>query len=96
MAFNSNQSRPDMSNRGGIPEDKKAQGYINISLPTANGKEWKLVGIPLKISAAREKELADWFEANGEQAEEIFKANVLVRYNSATPAAGNGFAALVK
>lgn len=68
----------------------KAQGFINISLPTKDGKTRKLGAIPLRDSNVNEKALREFLESNPDGVEALL-GKLVIDYQNATPAEGNGF-----
>lgn len=87
MAFNaSNASATSQSN-----DSWKAQGFLNLYLPSKDGKRKKLGAIPLKESKASEKALLTWLNEDPSRVAAIM-AKLEIEYQSATPADGSGFA----
>lgn len=93
MAFNQNAQRNnsrDNSNGGGEQQSWKAQGFINIYLPSKDGKRRKLAGIPLKDDKVNEKTLRAWLEESPENVDTLL-AKMIVEYQPAAQAEGTGF-----
>ena len=91
MAFNQ-QSNAQRSNTTNSNADWKAQGYLNIYLPSKSTKTgWrKLVGVPLKDSVTSEKDMRAWVEKNPEAACNIILRSMRIEYQSADTS-GSGF-----
>ena len=68
----------------------KAQGFINISLPTKDGKPRKLGMIPLRDTNVNEKALRDYLENDPANVQSLL-AKLIIDYQNATPAEGNSF-----
>ena len=69
----------------------KAQGFINISLPSKDGKSNRKLGaIPLRDSNVNEKTLREFLEADPANLDKVLSKFVL-DYQNATPAEGSGF-----
>lgn len=66
----------------------KAQGFLNLYLPSKDGKRKKLGAIPLKESKASEKALLAWLNEDPSRVANIL-AKLEIEYQSATE--GNGF-----
>lgn len=93
MGFQTNEQAAanNGNNNGGIPEHKKAQGFINIYLPTIEGGKRKVGALPLLDSDPRQKKIREILEVEGEAAIERFRAKIIIEYNSATPTEGSAF-----
>lgn len=87
MAFNPNAAAaPAQTN-----ENWKAQGFLNLYLPSkVPGERKKLGAIPLKDSKPNEKELRAWLEEDSTRVAMILE-KLVIEYQSATPAEGTGF-----
>ncbi len=83
MAFNN-------SNNEGRPTADKAQGFINIYLPTVGGKRRKLVGIPLRDANVNEGKLRQWIEEDSTRAQKL-ASRMIIEYQSAEPSEDSGF-----
>ncbi len=68
----------------------KAQGFLNLYLPTKDGKRTKLGAIPLKESKANEKAMLAWLNEDPTRVATIL-SKLVIEYKSATPAEGSGF-----
>ena len=68
----------------------RAQGFINIYVPSKDGKRRKLGAIALKDSKPSEKSLREWLEADPANTGKLL-AKLVMEYQSATPAEGSGF-----
>ncbi len=66
MAFQSAQnSNVAPFNKGGNDDGNwKADAFLNISVPTKNGKRRRLVAVPLKMSRPKEAALIERLKAN--------------------------------
>lgn len=89
MSFNrnSNAQRNDATN--GNPE-WKAQGFLNLYLPSKDGGRRKLGAIPLKDSKANEGALRAWLEADAGNLQ-ILSNKLEIEYQPATQADGATF-----
>ena len=80
MAFRTNTAAAQTyTTTNNIPEDKKAIGYINMYLPTANGKG-KLVGIPVVPSKDGHQDLHDWLMEDLENNPKKMLEAIIVNY----------------
>jgi hypothetical protein len=68
----------------------KAQGFINLYLPSKDGKRRKLGAIPLKVAKAAEKELIAYLEADEANIENL-ASKLIVEYQSASGNDSHGF-----
>lgn len=84
MAFQSN-AQQSASN-----DSWKAQGFLNFSLPTGDGKFRKLGSIALKDAKPAEKALMEWLQKDPANIAKLM-AKVRVDFQSATPADTAGF-----
>ncbi len=89
MAFKPN-NESSSNNKSSIPEDKQAEGYLNLYLPTANGARRKLGSIILRKGNANEMTLANWLAEDPSRIE-IVRQRLELEYNSATQAPGTEF-----
>jgi hypothetical protein len=88
MAFNqSNAQRTETQ----ANDSWKAQGFLNLYLPSKNGQRKKLGAIPLKESKHSEKHLLAWLNEDPSRVAQIL-AKLEIEYQSATPADASGFA----
>lgn len=78
MAFNTNAAPQAVANQAW----EKAGGFINIYLPSKDGKRRKLGAIPLKASKATEKQLMDFLEEDEGNVQKMI-AKLIVEYQSA-------------
>lgn len=85
MAFSSNNAQQSPTN-----DSWKAQGFINLYLPSKDGGRVKLGVIPLKEANAREKVLLDWLIADPTNASKILE-KLIMEFRTAEPKAGSGF-----
>lgn len=92
MAFNQNAQRSNnnSNNGGGYQQSWKAQGFINIYLPSKDGKRRKLAGIPLKDDKVNEKTLRAWLEESPDNVDTLL-SKMIVEYQPAAQAEGTGF-----
>lgn len=86
MAFNSNSNTESNSNN----ESWKAQGFLNLYLPSKDGKKRKLGAIPLKESKPSEKALLVWLNEDPSRVAKIL-ASLQMEYQSAVPNEATGF-----
>lgn len=68
----------------------KAQGFLNLYLPSKDGKRTKLGAIPLKQSNQREKSMLAWLNEDPKRVATIL-AKLEIEYRSAEPNEGSGF-----
>ena len=85
MAFASNAARVETTN-----DSWKAQGFLNLYLPSKNGSRRKLGAIPLKYSKANEKQLRQWLEEDPTRVAKILAA-LVIEYQSAEVSEQNTF-----
>jgi hypothetical protein len=90
MAFQTNAARANDNNTRANDESWKAQGFINLYLPTADGGKKKLGAIPLRKANPNEAKLAKWLEEDIERVHHLL-SKVIMEYNSAEPKAGSEF-----
>lgn len=88
MAFNP--ATAASNNNNAQNESWKAQGFINLYLPSADGKRRKLGAIPLKQSKPSEKKLLEWLNEDPSRVEKIM-SKLIMEYQSAEPAETSGF-----
>ena len=69
----------------------KAQGFINLYLPSKDGKKRKLGAIALKESKTNEKALLDWLNENPEHVAKL-ASKLIVEYQSAVVQEAHAFA----
>lgn len=86
MAFNTN-TAPAATPAN---ESWKAQGFINLYLPSKDGKRRKLGAIALKESKSTEKQLLAWLNEDPENVKTL-ASKLIVEYQSATTADENAF-----
>lgn len=92
MGFEINQTNSNGNNNGGgIPDNKRASGFINIYLPTKEGGKRKLGAIPLLDSDPRQKAVREVLEAEGDAGIARLHSKLIIEYNSATPTEGSAF-----
>lgn len=85
MAFNTN------SNKGNNQDNwVKASGFVNIYLPTKEGKRRKLAGIPLRENNVNEARLFQYLEENPDRAQTLAR-KMIIEYQSAEPTDESGF-----
>lgn len=69
----------------------KAQGFINISLPSKDGKSNRKLGaIPLRDSNVNEKSLREFLEADPANLDKVL-SKLILNYQNASPAEDSGF-----
>lgn len=93
MAFNTNtaaNTNQANGNGNGRNDAWKAQGFLNLYLPSRSGGRRKLGSIPLKESKASEKELLAWLNEDPSRVTQIL-AKLEMEYQSAEPQPANGF-----
>ena len=89
MAFQLNASAPNTS-ASNNSNWEKASGFINLYLPSKDGKRRKLGAIPLKMSKANEKALYEFLEADEGNVEK-FASKLIVEYQSAAANEAHAF-----
>ena len=89
MAFNSN-SNTNTGNNASTNDGWKAQGFLNLYLPSKDGKKRKLGAIPLKESKPSEKALLVWLNEDPTRVAKIL-ASLQMEYQSAVPNEATGF-----
>jgi hypothetical protein len=87
MAFQPNAAAASNSQTN---EAWKAQGFLNLYLPSKDGKRIKLGAIPLKERKSNEKKLLDWLNEDPSNAE-VLLSKMEIEYRSATQTEGAGF-----
>lgn len=86
MATNLNNVAPAQTN-----DSWKAQGFLNLYLPSkVPGERKKLGAIPLKDSKPSEKDLMVWLNEDPTRVSVIL-SKLIIEYQPAVPAEGNGF-----
>lgn len=73
MAFNTGTAQQQSNNSANNRTDDswKADAFINISVPTKNGKRRRLVAVPLKKSRPRDAALIERLQANPQDVEAL-------------------------
>ena len=83
MAFAPNNSAAAPSAQANNTQSwEKAAGFINLYLPSKDGKQRKLGAIPLKLSKANEKRLLEWLESDEANVASL-ASKLIVTYQSA-------------
>lgn len=81
---------PNAANAG-IPDNKKAVGFLNFYLPNQAGTGRRKLGyIPLRAGNTSEAAIAEWLTADPTRIEIILK-KLEIEFNLAEVAEGNGF-----
>ena len=88
MAFNTNTAAAPAATPAN--ESWKAQGFINLYLPSKDGKRRKLGAIALKESKVNEKQLLTWLNEDPENVKTL-ASKLIVEYQSAALAEENAF-----
>lgn len=87
MAF---KSQPEAV-AGQTNDSWKAQGFLNLYLPSKNGEQRRKLGaIPLKDAKPAEKQLLDWLNEDPSRVSKLME-KLVIEYQSAVPDAANGF-----
>lgn len=88
MGYNTNSQR----NTAAASETNwKAQGFLNLYLPSKDGKRRKLAGIPLKDNKPNEQSMREWLEKDpGNVA--ILLSKLIIEYQPAAQSEGSAFA----
>lgn len=71
-------------------DDWKAQGFLNLYLPSKTGVRRKLGAIPLKEARPQEKALLAWLNEDPSRVAQIL-AKLEIEYQSAAADDANGF-----
>ncbi len=87
MAFN---TAPAVQDNNGIPENKKAYGFLNFYLPNKAGGRRKLGAITLRKSQPNEVALADWLTEDPKRIALIL-SQLEIEYNPVVPDEGSAF-----
>ena len=87
MAFNTNTNTAANAQSN---DSWKAQGFINLYLPAAEGKKRKLGAIPLKAARSSEKALMEWLESDPANVTKLAE-RLIVEYQNANATEGHGF-----
>lgn len=82
MAFNRNASNANNNAQQSDNDSWKADGFINLYLPGADGKDRKIDAIPLKASKAVQKQLLEWLEKDPENINKL-ASKLKLTYQSA-------------
>lgn len=90
MAFRP--SNTNTADRGPSNDSWKADGFLNLYLPTKEGGKRKLGAIALKVSNANEANLLKWLEEDTDARVALLMRKLVVEYRSATPKQGSEFA----
>lgn len=91
MAFNrGNTARNSNNNAQGQNESWKAQGFLNLYLPTANGGRRKLGAIPLKEAKSNERQMLEWLKEDPTRVETIL-SKLEIEFRTAESDEGSGF-----
>jgi hypothetical protein len=88
MTFKTN----TVSNAAATPSNDswKAQGFLNLYLPSKTGARKKLGAIPLKESRTNERQLLAWLNEDPSRVAQIL-AKLEIEFQSALPADTAGF-----
>ena len=78
MAFNTNPAAAPQA----VPAFEKASGFINIYLPSKDGKRRKVGAIALRASKANEKQMLDFLDEDEGNIAKL-AAKLIVEYQSA-------------
>lgn len=89
MAFQSNAAAPAPTNNANSNWEKAA-GFVNLYLPSKDGKRRKLGAIPLKLSRVNEKALVEWLESDEENVGKL-ASKLIVEYQSAAVSEAHSF-----
>lgn len=90
MAFNKSNAQRSTNADTNSNESWKAQGYLNLYLPSQNGGRRKLGAIPLKDSKANEATLRTWLEADPENINTLL-SKIEMEYQPAAQSEGAAF-----
>lgn len=89
MAFNSNAAPAPTANTANSNWEKAA-GFVNLYLPSKDGKRRKLGAIPLKMSKLNEKALLEWLESDEENVGKL-ASKLIIEYQSAQASEAHSF-----
>ncbi len=90
MSFNNNAQRSINTNPNQQNDSWKAQGFLNLYLPSKDGKRKKLGAIPLKESKHSEKALLQWLNEDPSRVAQIL-SKLEMEFQSAVPGDASGF-----
>ena len=91
MGFQSNASASRNNNSDRSNNDQwKAQGFLNLYLPSKDGGRRKLGAIPLKEANANEKAMLDWLNEDPSRVG-IILSKLEIDYRTAEPKEGSAF-----
>lgn len=92
MAFNTNAAAaPSAASSNNANSNwEKAAGFVNLYLPSKDGKRRKLGAIPLKLSKSNEKALVEWLESDEENIGKL-ATKLIVEYQSAVVSEAHSF-----
>ncbi len=90
MAYDRTAAATTNSNRTNN-DNWKADGFLNLYLPSKQGGRRKLGAIPLKSGKASEKQLIEWLAEDPTRVGKIL-SQLEMEYQSATPTDSSGFA----
>jgi hypothetical protein len=92
MGFQSNQSTLRSNNNSNQQNNEqwKAQGFLNLYLPTKDGGRRKLGAIPLKEAVSTEKAMLDWLKEDPTRVEAILN-KLEIEFRTAEPKEGSAF-----
>lgn len=90
MAFN-NAAQNNNSNAQSNNDAWKAQGFLNLYLPSRAGGRKKLGAIPLKAAKPNEKQMLDWLNEDPSRVSVIL-SSLEIEFQSALPSDTSGFA----
>jgi hypothetical protein len=90
MAFQSNQSTSRYNNTQQNNDQWKAQGFLNLYLPTKDGGRRKLGAIALKEAISTEKAMLDWLKEDPTRVQAIL-SKLEIEFRTAEPKEGSAF-----
>lgn len=90
MAFEIKDVPAQNNNNSAAADSWKAQGFLNLYLPSKNGGRRKLGAIPLKESRTTERDLLKWLNEDPSRVSKIL-AKLVIEYQSAEVDEGAAF-----
>lgn len=91
MFDRSNAAPAPNANNSGVPDNKKAIGFLNLYLPNKAGTGRRKLGyIALRGASDQERQIAEWLKADPTRVEIILR-QLTLEFNSAEVDEGAGF-----
>lgn len=90
MGFQSSNAQRS-NNANGQNDSWKAQGFLNLYLPSRDGKRTKLGAIALKTSNDRQRQLLEALDKDPDAVIAAMKGKLEIEFRSAEASEGSGF-----